>query len=60
MAVNLRNGKELQEIEEAKKNKNEAKTKKAYQNSVGCEKKKNRTGLLDKNEQMKEQDEVAK
>ena len=60
MAITLRSGKELQEREETEKKKNEVETEKAGQNSVGCEKKQNITGLLDKNEQVKEQDEVAK
>ena len=60
MAITMRSGKELQEREETEKKKNEAETEKAGQNSVGCEKKKNITGLSDKNEQMKKQDEVAK
>ena len=60
MVVTLRNGKELQGREEAEKKKNEAKTKKANHNSVSSEKRKNKTGLLDENEHMKEQDQVAK
>ena len=53
MAVTLRSGKELQEREETEKKKNEAETKKAYQNSVGYEKKQNIIRLSNKNEQMK-------
>ena len=60
MAVTLRIGKELQEREEVEKKKNEGETEKEDYNSVGYEKKKNKIGLSNKNEQMKEQDEVAK
>ena len=60
MVVTLMSGKELQEREAAEKKKNEAEIEKADHNSMGCEKKHNRTGLSNKNEQMKGQDEVAK
>ena len=47
MNISLRSGKELQEREEAEKKKNEPKTEKAYQNSVGCDKKQNNSRLSD-------------
>ena len=58
--VTLRSGKELQGSEEVEKKKNEAENENANQNSMSSETKKNRIGLSDENEQMKEQDEVAK
>ena len=60
MAITLRSGKEFQEREEIEKKKNEAKTEKVDQNSMGCEKKQNITGLSNKNDLIKEQDDVAK
>ena len=60
MVVTMRSGKELQGREEAEKKKNEAETEKANQNLVSSGRNQNRTGLSNENEQMKEQDEVAK
>ena len=50
MAITLRSRKELQERDEAEKKKNETEIDKAYQNSVDCEKKQNKTRQSDKNE----------
>ena len=60
MVVTLRSGKELQGREEVEKKKNDGEIKKANQNSMSSEKKKNKARLSETNEQMKEQDEVAK
>ena len=53
MVVTLRSGKELQEREEVEKKKSDTEIEKANRNLVGCEKKKNITGLSNKNEQIK-------
>ena len=53
MVVTLRSRKELQGREEVEKKKNEAEIEKANQNSMSSEKKQNRAGLSNTNEQMK-------
>ena len=60
MAITLRSGKELQSRDEAKKKRTEAETEKAYQNSTGSENKKNKNGLSNEAQQLKEQGEMTK